>query len=97
MKSKTMIILALGALVLCACEDVKKGLYKSVGQAHFESITIKSGGKAEMVFMGSPAEVEYTVEDGKVKLTTAGQTQLLIITKDGCLDGGGFMGKYCIE
>lgn len=95
---KRLFILGSGLLLWQCCNtDVKCGTYTSSGRGHFQSITIKSGGKAELVFMGSPSEVDYTVEDGKLKLMAAGQTQLLTITEDGCLDGGGFMGKYCLE
>jgi hypothetical protein len=40
-------------------------------------------------------EGTYEIEGEKVKVTNNGETQLLTIDADGCLDGGRRIGKYC--
>ncbi|MCB0461939.1 MAG: hypothetical protein R2816_12380 [Flavobacteriaceae bacterium] len=94
---KTFKITTFFALLLLffSCTPSLSGTYKGVGSTFFDQLTFKSGNKVELVFMGSTTEVEYKLEEGKVKITNAGQTQVLTITEDGCLDGGGFVGKYC--
>ncbi len=96
---KTLKTLAILAFTLCllSCGNKLKGTYKGSNGAFFDQLTFVSNNKVELVFMGSTSEVEYTLEDGKVKITNTGQTQILTITDDGCLDGGGFVGKYCKE
>jgi hypothetical protein len=40
-------------------------------------------------------EGTYEIEGEQVKVTNNGETQLLTIDADGCLDGGRRIGKYC--
>ncbi|MBL85506.1 MAG: hypothetical protein CMO82_02480 [Winogradskyella sp.] len=94
---KTLKILTILAFALCllSCGNGLEGTYKGSNGAFFDQLTFISKNKVELVFKGATSEVEYTVEGDKVKITNAGQTQILTITDDGCLDGGDFVGKYC--
>lgn len=99
MKTLKTIILLSFSVILFGCPPTKtlKGTYIGSHNAFFEKLIFKSGNKVEIVFMGTTSEIEYQLEDNKVKITNAGQNQILTITGDGCLDGGGHIGKYCKE
>jgi hypothetical protein len=100
LKSKYLAV-ALFALLLttflAGCDGGSKldGTYVGAPHAHFEKLTFKSEGKVELTFMGSTSEATYVVEGDKVKISAAGQTQIFTVDKQGCLDGGGIVGKYC--
>ena len=61
----------------------------------FDSLTFKSGGKVEIVFMGMTSEIEFAREGDTVKFTNDGQTSIFAIDDKGCLVGGGLLGTYC--
>jgi hypothetical protein len=44
---------------------------------------------------GTTREGAYTVEDGRVSATVAGDNLVLTVTPEGCLDAGGMVGKFC--
>lgn len=73
------------------------GTYIGQENAFLEKITFTSKNKVELTFFGSTTEATYSIEGEKVKINNAGENQILTITDDGCLDGGGFIGKYCKE
>lgn len=74
-----------------------EGVYIGGDNAFFDQLIFKSNHKVELVFMGATTEADYSLEDNKVKISTANETQVLTITKTNCLDGGGFIGQYCKE
>lgn len=78
-------------------ENGLKGTYMGNQESFFEKLTFKSSNKVEIVFMGTTSEIDYQMEDSKIKIMNDGQNQILTITDEGCLDGGGFIGKYCKE
>jgi hypothetical protein len=93
------ISMAMGmALLAAGCAPGISGSYKPAnGNAIFQSLTFKPGGKVEVTFMGATIEGAYEVEDDKVKLTGPEGTRLLKIDGD-CLDGGEGLiglGRYC--
>lgn len=85
------------ALLLCAaCGGSSiEGTYSGQGTGFLEKIVFKSDGKVELTFMGMTKEGTYVVEDGRVKITNGGDTSILAIAENGCLEGGGILGKYC--
>ena len=94
---KTIVCLSF-LLVLFGCTSSSlQGTYVGTDGAFFDKLTFTSNDTVELVFAGGTSEVSYTLEDGKVKISNAGQNQILKINDDGCLDGGGFIGKYCKE
>ena len=80
------------ALMLSACGDSISGTY---GETKGVNMTFNSKGKVELDVLGPIQEGTYVVEDGKVKVTAAGQTMVLRIDDKGCLDSGAMMGKLC--
>jgi hypothetical protein len=87
----------LGVLVivslLSGCGNGLSGTYGKKGEVSFE---FHSNGKVELDVIGPIQEATYVVEDGKVKITGAGQGTLVFrIDDQGCLDGGAMMGRLC--
>lgn len=92
---KASYVLLPSVLLLSACGQQVSGLYTGQEGSFLESMNFKSGGKVELTFMGGTGEGTYEIEGNKVKVTNNGETQLLTIDADGCLDGGRRIGKYC--
>jgi hypothetical protein len=84
------------SVIGCAGSGIE-GTYSGKGTGFLQQIVFKSDGKVELTFMGMTREGTYEVEGNKVKVTNAGTTEILTIGGDGCLDGGGIMGRYCKE
>ena len=86
------------AMFAAGCAPGVSGTYKPAnGNAIFQSLTFKSGGKVEIEVFGSVVEGNYEVEDGKVKLTGPAGSRLMTIEGD-CIDGGTGLiglGRYC--
>lgn len=78
---------------LAGCADGLSGRYE--GEGFFDHLEFRDGGKVEIGFMGSVAEADYVVEGDRVKITRAGETQVFQRAGDGCVDGGGMLGRYC--
>lgn len=98
MKPFKLISILMLLLLLSGCtNDTLEGSYTGSENAFFDQLIFKSNHKVELVFMGATSEADYSIDDNKVKITTANETQILSITKTDCLDGGGFMGQYCKE
>jgi hypothetical protein len=88
--------LALLPLVLTGCGSGLDGTYVSQGDGLIDSITFKSGGKAELVGMGMTKEGAFEMDGSeRVKITVAGDTNIFSIDDKGCIDGGGMLGKFC--
>lgn len=94
---KTVIILCITLLFFGCFKKGLSGTYVGKENAFFEKMSFTSKDKVELTFFGSTTEASYTIEDGKVKISNTGENQILTITDDGCLDGGGFIGTYCKE
>ena len=87
--------LTLAIVLIAGCGRHLSGTYTGEPDAHFEKLTFKSGGKVELSFMGSISEATYALEGDRVKISAGGMTQIFTLDKQGCLDGGGIVGKYC--
>lgn len=96
-KLKTLLALSVYLLLFGCNSKHLEGTYIGNDQAFFNQLTFKANNKVELIFMGTTSEADYYLEGNKVKITRAGETQVLNITKNGCLDGGGFIGTYCNE
>jgi hypothetical protein len=94
---KTLLVFSVCLSVFSCNNKQLEGIYMGNDNAFFNQLTFKTNNKVELVFMGATTEANYHLEDNKVKITSSGETQILTITKDGCLDGGGFIGIYCNE
>lgn len=83
------------ALLFTSCDTGLSGTYASQGGLINQTLSFKPGGKVEVSAMGITREGTYEVEGKKVKLTVSGDTTILTIDANGCLDGGGMIGKFC--
>ncbi len=90
--------LTFGTLLLAACGGggLSGTWTPSGGAGFFEKLTFISADKVEITFMGQTKELAYELEGKKLRLITqAGEIQIFSRDGDGCLDGGGMLGKYC--
>lgn len=95
---KLKLFTILGLLILFySCDPLEGKTYVGQDGAYLEKMTFKSNNKVELVRFGSAVEGTYTMDGDQVKIDTEGENQILTITDEGCLDGGGFIGKYCKE
>ena len=85
------------ALLAAACGGGLSGTYSPVEGGFFQALDFTSGDKVQVTFMGQTREIGYQVDGKKLRIINpdAGQTQIFSIDDAGCLDGGGFIGKYC--
>lgn len=81
------------AALLPGCGNSLSGTYSNA--RGFIEVTFKSGGKAELSAMGTTRELSYEIDEGKVRVTDGKTIELWPILDDGCLKGGGLIGKLC--
>ena len=98
-RRRYLVALALAVLVVASCGGASlSGEYAD--DSGMFTYNFKPGGKVEITtnVLGTSQTVEmhYELEEGKVKVGTAGGPQQVItIDKEGCLDMGGIVGKLC--
>src|SRR5262245_36241364 len=82
--------------VLAACGGPSiEGRYVPSRHALFESVTLGEEGRADVVFIGAPAQGSYVVDGNAITLTAPnGDKVLLVRGDDGCLTNS-IVGKYC--
>lgn len=85
------------AAAAAACGGGIEGIYSGKDTGFLDRLAFKSGGKVELTFMGMTKEGTYELEGDKVKITNGGETHIFTRLEDGCIDGGGILGKYCRE
>jgi hypothetical protein len=94
MKTLRLCILLLSVAFLASCGGHLSGTYVNSGgiggKLHFIS-----GGKVQVEQMGTTIECTYEKNGDQVKLISGEKNQILTIDKNGCLDGGEIMGKFC--
>ena len=85
-------------LVIClaACKGLS-GTYVAKGDAFLEKIAFTSKNSVEISTMGVTQSGTFRKDGDKVIISIAGESHVFTIDKDGCLDGGGLIGKYCKE
>src|SRR6185503_1795712 len=88
--------IAAAPAVLAGCGGPSiEGRYLPRGDALFESVTLGAEGRADVVFIGAPAQGSYVVDGNAVTLTAPnGDKALLLVDDDGCLTNS-IIGKYC--
>jgi hypothetical protein len=87
--------LAAALWITAACGSKLSGTYSGNGTGLLDEIAFKSGGKAEVVFLGMRKEGTYEKDGDRVKITINGETNIFAIDGQGCLDAGPIGGKYC--
>jgi outer membrane lipopolysaccharide assembly protein LptE/RlpB len=87
----------IGALLLALLTGCGNSLSGTYGEPNGgTSMEFHSNGKVEIQIMGTIQEAKYTVEEGKVKISSDKQGTLVMKIDDkGCLDGGFMLGKLC--
>ena len=86
---------AMPALGLLACGGGLSGTYTGDGNSFFESLAFRSDGKVDITWMGTTREGTYEVDGERVAISSGGDTQVFTIDSQGCVDGGGLIGRYC--
>ncbi|GAA3972946.1 hypothetical protein [Mucilaginibacter dorajii] len=101
MKTSIGSIILLSAALLAGCRGGLSGTYKQTGglMAGMASgkMTFVSGNKVDIEINGVTSECTYEKDGDQVKLISGDRNQVLAIDKEGCLDGGEIMGKFCKE
>jgi hypothetical protein len=94
----------LAIFLLCAALDGCGSSLSGTYTANIDAFILKekqkmtfTSNKVEISFMGLTTEATYKVEDGKVKITNGGVTQVFTIDDKGCLEGGVAAVKFCKE
>jgi hypothetical protein len=78
---------------LCACGPTLHGQYGN--EQDGADFDFKSGSRVEITVLGSTRVGSYKLEDGKVYITAANDTQAFRFDKNGCIDGGFVFGTLC--
>jgi hypothetical protein len=72
-----------------------EGDYLGTGNSFFEKLTFKSGGKVRVTFAGMTKQGTYELDGNEVLITIGNETNVFNVDAQGCMVGGGFLGKYC--
>lgn len=92
---RTIVVLSLAALA-CACGGGSvEGRYVPKGDTFFDSLTLRSDGKVDVVMIGVRHEGSYEVDGDRVTITAPnGQKTPLELDSSGCLTHP-IAGTYC--
>lgn len=97
--SNIIFTILLSCTLYVGCTRGLSGTYvangDSLGSALVSSLTFTSEGKVEVTGMGITKEGTYELEGTKVKITVSGDTTIMTLDENGCLDGGAMLGKFC--
>ncbi len=83
------------SLFALACGPSIEGVYSGEDTGFLQKIEFRGDNKVELTFMGMTREGTYEIEDDRVKINNGGEISILKIADDGCLEGGGILGRYC--
>ena len=72
-----------------------EGDYTGTGNSFFEKLSFRSGGKVRITFAGMTKVGTYEIDGKEVLITAGNETNVFTIDAQGCVVGGGFLGKYC--
>jgi hypothetical protein len=72
-------------LLLSACGSPLEGTYSD--EMGVTNYTFKDDDKVYMSVMGTETELDYSVEDGKVKITSPQGNMIFTLNEDGTLQG----------
>ena len=91
------LLVVIGAVLACAPALGARldGDYVGTGNSFFEKLSFKSGGKVRITFMGMTKVGTYEIDGKEVLITTGNETNVFTIDEQGCVVGGGLLGKYC--
>lgn len=72
-----------------------EGDYSGTGNSFFEKLSFRPGGKVRVTFMGMTKVGTFEVDGKEVLITVGNETNVFTLNDQGCVVGGGFLGKYC--
>jgi hypothetical protein len=72
-----------------------EGDYQGTGNSFFEKLSFRSGGKVRVTFGGMTKVGTFEIDGNEVLITIANETNVFTIDPQGCVVGGGLLGKYC--
>ncbi len=72
-----------------------EGDYAGTGNSFFEKLSFRPGGKVRITFGGMTKVGTYEVDGKEVLITVGNETNVFTLDAQGCVVGGGFLGKYC--
>lgn len=72
-----------------------EGEYLGTGNSFFEKLSFRSGGKVRVTFMGMTKVGTFEVDGQEVLITVGNETNVFTLDDQGCVAGGGLLGKYC--
>lgn len=96
MKRTALHLLLIATLAACGSGGLS-GEYGSVNEisGRWDTLYTFKGSQVEIDLLGNIQVGSFKVEDGKVYVTFAGQTQAMRIDDSGCIDGGLLLGRAC--
>lgn len=96
MKKTALHLLLIATLAACGSGGLS-GEYGSVNEINgrWDTLYTFKGSQVEIDLLGNVQVGSFKVEDGKVYITFAGQTQAMRIDDSGCIDGGLLLGRAC--
>jgi hypothetical protein len=83
------------AAPLTAWSGKLEGDYEGTGNSFFEKLSFRSGGKVRVTFAGMTKVGTFEVEGEEVLITIGNETNVFTLDAQGCVVGGGLLGKYC--
>jgi hypothetical protein len=78
-----------------ACGAALEGDYAGTGNSFFEKLSFRSGGKVRITFAGMTKIGTYEIDGKEVLITVGNETNVFTLDAQGCVVGGGVLGKYC--
>jgi hypothetical protein len=72
-----------------------EGDYQGSGNSFFEKLSFRSGGKVRVTFAGMTKVGTFELDGSEVLITIGNETNVFTIDAQGCVVGGGLLGKYC--
>lgn len=78
-----------------ACGAALEGDYAGTGNSFFEKLSFRSGGKVRVTFGGMTKVGTYEIDGKEVLITLGNETNVFTLDAQGCVVGGGILGKYC--
>ncbi len=89
-------LIALASLVSSTAWGAKlEGDYSGTGNSFFEKLSFRPDGKVRVTFMGMTKVGTFEVDGKEVLFTVGNETNVFTLSEQGCVVGGGFLGKYC--
>ena len=91
----TFLIALAGFVSSIAWAAKLEGDYSGTGNSFFEKLSFRPDGKVRVTFMGMTKVGTFEIDGKEVLITVGNETNVFTLNDQGCVVGGGFLGKYC--